>query len=85
MTIQIPVRIPEEDAHALDQAVARGTFESRSDAVRRAIDLLLERLRDDEIAEQYRRAYTEHPQEDSLDGLLLFQARAEAEGDREPL
>jgi Arc/MetJ-type ribon-helix-helix transcriptional regulator len=85
MTVQIPVRIPVEDARALDQAVARGAFESRSDAVRRAIDLLLERLRDDEIAEQYRRAYTEHPQEDSFDGLLLFQARAEAEDDREPL
>ena len=64
MTVQIPVRITSEDAEALDAAVASGAFGSRSEAIREAIEMLLKRLRDDEIAEEYRRAYTEHPQEE---------------------
>jgi Arc/MetJ-type ribon-helix-helix transcriptional regulator len=72
MTVQIPVRIPEEDAEALDAAVARGDYASRSDAIRQAIDLLLKKLRDDEIADEYRRAYAEHPQEEWIGELGIW-------------
>jgi Arc/MetJ-type ribon-helix-helix transcriptional regulator len=72
MTVQIPVRIPEEDAEALDAAVARGAYASRSDAIRQAIDLLLKGLRDDEIAEEYRRGYETYPQEEWVGEVGLW-------------
>jgi len=79
MTVQIPVRIPDEDAEALDRAVASGAFSSRSDAVRRGIELLLKHIRDAEIEESYRRGYGKYPQEENLDGLALFAALVAAE------
>ena len=87
MTVQIPVRIPEDDAKALDEAVSRGTFGSRSEAVREAIDMLLKELREREIDEAYRRGYGKHPQEESVGeaGLELFAARVAAEDDKRPL
>jgi len=87
MTVQIPVRIPDRDADLLDEAVARGRFASRSDALREGLANLLREERDREIAEQYRRAYEKYPQEDRIgqDGLILLQQRIEAEGDSEPL
>ncbi len=83
MSVQIPVRIPEEDARRLDEAVARGRFASRSAAFREGLTLLLREEREREIEEAYRRAYSEHPQEERIghDGLTLFQQRVDAEGD----
>lgn len=87
MTVQIPARIPEEDAKALDEAVARGAFESRSDAIRQAVDMLLKELREQEIVEAYRRGYGKYPQEEWVGqvGLALFAARVAAEEDKRPL
>lgn len=88
MTIQIPVRIPEEDAAALDAAVARGAYASRSDAIRQAIDLLLKELREQEIIEAYRRGYGKYPQEEWVGevGLaLLAEFVAEEEKGKDPL
>ena len=88
MTVQIPVRIPERDAQLLDEVVARGRFASRSDALREGLALLLREEREREIEEAYRRAYTEHPQEDWIGeaGLALFAAWVESEEqDKEPL
>ena len=88
MTVQIPVRIPDEDADRLDAIVASGRFASRSDAIRRGLELILREERDREIAEAYRRGYSEHPQEDWIGetGLWAFAAfvRSEEAGE-EPL
>lgn len=88
MTVQIPVRIPDEDAAKLDEAVARGRFASRSDALREGLARLLREERDREIAEAYRRAYEKYPQEDWIGEVGLWAltqiVAAEEEG-QEPL
>ncbi len=63
MSQQIAIRLDDEDLTALDAAVAAGRFPSRAAAVRAGISELLREQRDREIAEEYRRAYSEHPQE----------------------
>lgn len=87
MTVQIPVRIPKRDAELLDEAVARGRFASRSEALREGLAMLLREERDREIAEAYRRAYEKYPQEDRVgqDGLILLQRLVEEKGETEPL
>jgi Arc/MetJ-type ribon-helix-helix transcriptional regulator len=73
MTVQIPIRIPDEDASRLDAIVASGRYASRSDALRQGLDLLLRQERDREIVESYRRAYAEHPQEESAIGIWALE------------
>jgi Arc/MetJ-type ribon-helix-helix transcriptional regulator len=63
MSQQIAIRLDDEDLTALDAAVASGRYPSRAAAVRAGIGGLLREQRDLEIAEEYRRAYREHPQE----------------------
>ena len=73
---------------AAGEAVARGRFASRSEALREGLAGLLREERDREIAEQYRIAYEKYPQEDWVGevGLALFAAWVEAEEkDQEPL
>jgi Arc/MetJ-type ribon-helix-helix transcriptional regulator len=81
MTIQIPLRIPDEDLAELDAAIARGSFPNRSAALRAGLELLLREERERAIDDAYRRGYGEHPQEDWIgeDGLALFEALVEAE------
>ncbi len=52
MTTQIAVRLPEELIRQLDELVP-GTHASRSDAVRRSIELYLYRLACEQDAERY--------------------------------
>jgi Arc/MetJ-type ribon-helix-helix transcriptional regulator len=63
MSQQIAIRLDDEDLTALDAAVAAGRYPSRAAAVRAGICELLREQRDREIAEEYHRAYSEHPQE----------------------
>lgn len=63
MSQQIAIRLDDEDLTALDAAVAAGRYPSRAAAVRAGIGELLRAQRDREIAAEYRRAYSEHPQE----------------------
>ena len=77
MTQQIAVRIPDDQLRALDDAVGAGTFESRADGVRRALMQLLGELREQEIAREYREAYTRHP-EDPAVGRMGAKLLAEA-------
>jgi Arc/MetJ-type ribon-helix-helix transcriptional regulator len=81
MTIQVPVRLTEEDVSRLDAAVATGRYRSRSDALRRGLELVLREEREREIEESYRRGYGKYPQEEWIGevGLALFAARALAE------
>lgn len=59
---QIAVRLGEQELAAVDALVESGVARSRADAVRRGLALLGARAREERIAEEYRRAYTEHPQ-----------------------
>jgi Arc/MetJ-type ribon-helix-helix transcriptional regulator len=66
MPQQIAIRIPDDQLRALDSRVKAGTFESRADGVRRALTRLLGELREQEIADEYREAYTRHPQDPAI-------------------
>lgn len=58
---QIAVRLTEEQLRLLDAAVAQGAFGSRADAVRMAIGLLEDQLREARVADSYRAAYAATP------------------------
>ena len=88
MTVQIPVRIPERDAELLDEAIARGRFASRSEALREGLTMLLREERDRAIAEAYRRGYEKYPQEDWIGEVGLWaltQIVAAEEAGQDPL
>lgn len=76
MSEQIAVRVPEEDLRGLDEVVARGRYPSRAAAVRAALGMLLREERNRWIAEEYRRAYAEHPSD-----LEFAEAAAHAMGE----
>jgi Arc/MetJ-type ribon-helix-helix transcriptional regulator len=82
MTIQVPVRLTEEDVSALDSMVSSGRFANRSDVLRAALGRLLLEERERQIDEAYRRGYGEHPQEPWVGGagLAAFAAFDRAEG-----
>ncbi len=63
MSVQIAVRLGEDDLESLDAAVARGAYPSRAAAVRAGLQRLLRDDREQEIEQAYRRGYAEHPQE----------------------
>jgi len=86
MTIQVPVRLTEEDVAALDAIVAEGRFSSRSDALRAGLAHVLHEEREREIDAAYRRGYGQNPQEDwvGVVGLAGLSAFDRAEGG-EPL
>ncbi|HSZ03631.1 MAG TPA: ribbon-helix-helix domain-containing protein [Solirubrobacteraceae bacterium] len=58
---QIAVRLTEEQLRLLDAAVAQGAFSSRAEAVRVAIGLLEDELRETRVADSYRAAYAAAP------------------------
>jgi Arc/MetJ-type ribon-helix-helix transcriptional regulator len=65
---QLVARIPDDVAEALDNLVASGAFESRSDAVREALLELLDRHRRGETARRIVEGYRRRPQsEDEIE------------------
>jgi Arc/MetJ-type ribon-helix-helix transcriptional regulator len=82
MTIQVPVRLTEEDVAALDEVVASGRFASRSEVLRTALEGLLREEREREIDEAYRSGYSKYPQEEWIGeaGLAALEAFHRAEG-----
>lgn len=66
MSIQIAIRIPNDQLKELDDAVKAGEFRSRAEGVRRALTRMLAELREREIARQYREAYTRHPDDPAV-------------------
>ncbi len=64
MSVQIAVRLADEDLERLDAAVARGAFPSRAAAVRAGLRWLLRQDREAQIAAAYRRAYSSDPEEE---------------------
>lgn len=64
MSEQITFRIPNEDLARLDEIVANRGYPTRAEAIRSALRLLVRTERNRLIAESYRQAYAEKPQED---------------------
>jgi Arc/MetJ-type ribon-helix-helix transcriptional regulator len=54
----------DDELSALDAVVADGRYPTRAAVVRSALRLLLRAERDREIAAEYRRAYSDQPQEE---------------------
>jgi Arc/MetJ-type ribon-helix-helix transcriptional regulator len=86
MTVQVPVRLTEEDVALLDAMIVGGRFANRSEALRAGLTRLLREDRDRGIEEAYAKGYGQHPQEEwtGRAGLAAFAAFVEAEGG-EPL
>jgi Arc/MetJ-type ribon-helix-helix transcriptional regulator len=83
MSVQIAVRLPDDDLERLDAAVARGVFPSRAAAVRAGLQRLLGEEREAQIAEAYRRGYASDPEADWVGeaGLRLGAAQLAKEED----
>lgn len=78
---RIDVELPEAAIEALDRAVAAGRFPDRATALKEAVQRLLESV---DIADAYRRAYVENPEDEQygLAGLGLLADRVRAERSR---
>ena len=64
MSEQIAVRLPEELAERLDELVASGRFESKAEAVRSAIQTMVEAERRRDIGQRIAEGYRRVPQTD---------------------
>lgn len=62
MTVQIAVKLSRELIEELDDLIARGTFESRSQAVRQGLEAVVAAQRRREIDQRYRAAFDEAPE-----------------------
>lgn len=62
MTIQVAVKLPDGLMGEVDRLVEGGEFASRSQAIRRGLEVLVAQRRRDELAEQYREAMAQHPE-----------------------
>jgi Arc/MetJ-type ribon-helix-helix transcriptional regulator len=62
---QLVTRIDNELAESIDQLIAEGVVESRSDAVRKGLQALIEQTRRRRTAEAIIAGYTDHPQTDA--------------------
>jgi Arc/MetJ-type ribon-helix-helix transcriptional regulator len=70
MSEQIAVRIPSELAEALEELVETGRFETKADAVRTALETLVEADRRQRLGELIAEGYRRVPQADAdLEGL----------------
>jgi Arc/MetJ-type ribon-helix-helix transcriptional regulator len=83
VTIQVPVRLTDEETAALDAIVVEGRFASRSDALRAGLTLVLREERQGAIDQAYCRGYGEQPQGDWIGavGLAGLAAFDQAEND----
>ncbi|MGI8936966.1 MAG: ribbon-helix-helix domain-containing protein [Iamia sp.] len=61
MTIQIAVKLSDEVVETVDALVQAGSFRSRSDAVRRGLDLAVERAQSAEIDHAFTEGFTRFP------------------------
>jgi Arc/MetJ-type ribon-helix-helix transcriptional regulator len=88
MTTPVQTRLGADELAALDAAIERGRFASRSDALRAGLALVLREEREREIAAAYARGYGAQPQEPWVGevGLALLgeAVRAELRDDRAP-
>jgi Arc/MetJ-type ribon-helix-helix transcriptional regulator len=64
MSEQIAVRIPDELAESLEDLVARGRFETKAEAIRSALESLIDSERRRRVGELIVQGYLRVPQED---------------------
>ncbi len=64
MSEQIAIRIPDELAESLEELVANGRFHTKADAIRTALQTLLETERRRRVGEQIAAGYRRTPQAD---------------------
>jgi Arc/MetJ-type ribon-helix-helix transcriptional regulator len=76
MTDQIAVRIPDELAEALEMLVESGRFETKAEAVRTALEILIDADRRRRVGELIADGYRRIPQADA--GLEADSASATA-------
>jgi Arc/MetJ-type ribon-helix-helix transcriptional regulator len=83
MTISMTLRLPEEDASALDQLVAEGRYPDRSTAVRTAVAGLLRAEHERALALAYERGYGAHPGDEGWaeDATAAFDALVAERGE----
>jgi Arc/MetJ-type ribon-helix-helix transcriptional regulator len=65
MSQQIAIRIPDHLAADLDSLVSSGRFETKADAVRTALEALIDAERRAELGRQIVEGYRRVPQEDA--------------------
>jgi len=65
LVTQLVTRVDEDLASLVDELIAEGVVESRSDAVRRGLRVLVDQHRRLRTAEAIIRGYEEHPQTDN--------------------
>lgn len=63
MSTPVQTRLDDDELRALDAAIERGRFASRSDALRAGLAHVLREEREREIAAAYARGYGRQPQE----------------------
>lgn len=61
MSTQIAVKLPDEVVSAVDRLVEEGAYDSRSQAVRSALDRLLRESRSRRIDEAFRQGFQRRP------------------------
>ena len=83
----VQTRLSDDEIRALDAAVARGRFASRSDALRAGLHHLLREERERAILEAYEEGYGRHPQEPWVGelGLALLDQAVASESRGDPL
>jgi Arc/MetJ-type ribon-helix-helix transcriptional regulator len=82
MTVQVPTRLNGWDVQRLDELVADGVGENRSDVIRLALRELYDAHRRRRIGETIAESYLTTPQ--TTDDIDLAMANAEALTDAEP-
>jgi Arc/MetJ-type ribon-helix-helix transcriptional regulator len=65
MSIQIAIRIPTEVAEQLEDLVASGRFETKADAVRAALEALLDTERRADVGRRIVEGYQRVPQDEA--------------------
>jgi Arc/MetJ-type ribon-helix-helix transcriptional regulator len=87
MSTPVQTRLGDDELRALDAAIARGRFSSRSDALRAGLQHVLRSEREQAIAAAYEEGYGRHPQEPWVGelGLALLGQAGRAEARDEPL
>jgi Arc/MetJ-type ribon-helix-helix transcriptional regulator len=75
MSQQITIRIPDALATQLDELLSSGQFETKADAVRTALESMIDTARRAEIGRQIVEGYRRVPQED-VDVAAASQAAA---------
>ena len=64
MTVQIAVKLPERVVERVDRLVADGRYASRSDLVRRGIELAISAERRQDVDRAFEEAYATTPESD---------------------